>query len=99
MGFEQDTSDAAEAHEVEQHKLTHLPFGDIARSKVKESSHHESGPGGVSKFGTDNMGEDGTPITTPACSRRIDGTYFAKARVMVTQKKQSRRTCCPQVIR
>ena len=33
---------------------------------VKESPHHESSPGGASKFATDNMfmGEDGTPVTT-----------------------------------
>ena len=54
---------------VEQHELTHLPFetgvdtADVPR--VKESPHHESSPGGVSKFTTDYvlMSEDGTPIT------------------------------------
>ena len=40
--------------EVEQHELTHLPFRklcrDCVRAKGKESPHHESSPGGVSKF-------------------------------------------------
>ena len=39
MGFEQDTSDAAEAHEVEQHKLTHLLFGDIAHVPRLKKAH------------------------------------------------------------
>ena len=55
--------------EVEQHESTHLPFRSwcrhCVRAKGKESPHHESSPGGVSKSATDNMfmGEDGTPIT------------------------------------
>ena len=55
--------------EVEQHEFTHLPFRSwcrhCARAKGRESPHHESSPGGVSKFATDCMfmGEDGTPIT------------------------------------
>ena len=57
------------AAEVEQHTLTHLPFRNWCRhcvsTKGKESPHHESSPGGVSKFATDNMfmSEYGTPIT------------------------------------
>ena len=39
--------------EVEQHEPTHLPFRSwcrhCARAKSKESPHHESSPGGVSK--------------------------------------------------
>ena len=42
--------------EVEQHDLTHLPFRSwcrhCVRAKGKESPHHESSPGGVSKFAT-----------------------------------------------
>ena len=42
--------------EVEQHELTHLPFRGwcrhCVRAKGKESPHHESSPGGVSKFAT-----------------------------------------------
>ena len=55
--------------EVEQHELTHLPFRNLCRhfvrARSKESPHHESSPGGVSKFATDYMfmGEDGKPIT------------------------------------
>ena len=50
--------------EVEQHEFTHLPFRSwcrhCVRAKGKESPHHESSPGGVSKFATDYMfmGED-----------------------------------------
>ena len=55
--------------EVEEHELTHLPLRcwcrHCVRAKGKESPHHESSPGGVSKCATDYMfmGEDGTPIT------------------------------------
>ena len=55
--------------EAEQHELTLLPFPSwcrhCVRAKGKESPHHESSPGGVSKVATDYMfmGEDGTPIT------------------------------------
>ena len=55
--------------EVKQHESTHLQFRSwcrhCVRAKGKESPHHESSPGGVSKFATDYMfmGEDGTPIT------------------------------------
>ena len=53
--------------EVEQHEFTHLPFRSwcrhCVRAKGKESPHHESSLGGVSKFATDCKGEDGTPIT------------------------------------
>ena len=55
--------------EMEQHELTHFPFRNwcrhCVRAKGKESPHHESSPGGVSKCAADYvlMGEDGTPIT------------------------------------
>ena len=60
--------------EVAQHGLTHLPFRSWCRHCIratgKESPHHESSPGGVSKLATDLvfMGKDGTPITIPAVS-------------------------------
>ena len=67
--------------EVEPHELTNLPFRSwcrhCVRAKGKESPHHESSPGGVSKFATDYMfmGEDGTPITILAGYERIaEGT-------------------------
>ena len=45
--------------EVEKHELTHLPFRNwcrhCVRAEGKESLHHESSPGGVSKFATDYM--------------------------------------------
>ena len=81
MVFEQDAAGDAEAQparpvivlvlpseaEVEQHELTHLPCRSwcSVRAKGKESPHHESSFGGVSKFATDYtlMGEDRTPIT------------------------------------
>ena len=97
MGFEQDTADAAEVQparpgsvpvlpseaEVEQHELTHLPFRNWCRHRVrakgKESPHHESSPGGVSKFATDNMFicEDGTPITILAGYDGLTKAFFA----------------------
>ena len=55
MGFEQDTADAAEAQpaDVEQHELTNSSFRNwcrhCVRAKGKESPHHESSPGGMSK--------------------------------------------------
>ena len=73
MGFEQDIADAAEAQpagpgnvpvlpseaEVKQHELTHLPFQNWCRHRVRakgnESPQHESGLGGVSKFATDYL--------------------------------------------
>ena len=55
--------------EVEQTRVhTHLPFRSwcrhCVRAKGKESPHHESSLGGVSKFATVCKGQDGTPITT-----------------------------------
>ena len=91
--------------EVEQHELTHLPFRSwcrhCVRAKGKESPHHESSPGGVSKFATDYMfmGEDGTPITILAGDDGktkaffADFLYLAKARVTLTQEKHLRTTC------
>ena len=61
MGFDQDTAVAAEPQlpseaKVEHHKLTQFPFRNWCRHCVrafsKESPHHESSPGGVSKFAT-----------------------------------------------
>ena len=63
--------------EVEQHVLTDLPFRSwcrhCVRAKGKESPHHESSPGGVSKFPTDYMfmGEDArlrhaSPLLVPS---------------------------------
>ena len=69
--------------EVEQHELTHLPFRSCcrhcARAKGKESPHHESSPGGVSKFATNYvfMGEDGTPITILAGYDGLTNAFFA----------------------
>ena len=69
--------------EVEQHELTHLPSrswcGHCVRAKGKESPHHESSPGGVSKFATDFMfmGEDGTPITILAGYDGLTKAFFA----------------------
>ena len=69
--------------EVEQHELTHLLFRSwcrhCVRAKGKESPHHESSPGGVSKFATDYMfmGEDGTPITILAGCDRLTKALFA----------------------
>ena len=57
---------------VEQHELVHLPFRrwcrHCVRAQGKESPHHESSLGAVSKFATDRMfmGEDGTPIIISA---------------------------------
>ena len=96
--------------EVEQHELTHLPFRNwcrhCVRAKGKESPHHESSPGGVSKFATDYMfmSKDGTPITTLAGYDGLTKSFFAnvlpcRGRVMVTQKEHLRTTCCTQVIR
>ena len=46
----------------------------------KESPHHESSPGGVSKFATDYMfmGEHGTPITILAGNDGLTEAFFAK---------------------
>ena len=69
--------------EVEQHEVTHLPFRSWCRHSVraedKESPHHESSPGGVSKFATDYMfmGEDGTPITILAGYDGLTKAFFA----------------------
>ena len=69
--------------EVEQHELAQLPFWNwwrnCVRAKGKESPHHESSPGGVSKFATDSMlkGEDGTPITILAGDDGLTKAIFA----------------------
>ena len=69
--------------EVEQHELTHLPFRSwcrhCVRAKGKESPHHESSPGGVSKFATDYMFmvEDGRPITISAGYDGLTKAFFA----------------------
>ena len=70
--------------ELEQHELTHLPFRKWCQhcvyvSRAKESPHHESTPGGVSKFATDYMfvGEDGTPITISAGYDGLTKAFFA----------------------
>ena len=65
MGFEQDTADAAAAQPARLGNVPvltsepHLPFRNwcrhCVRAKGKESPHHESSPGGVSKFATDDM--------------------------------------------
>ena len=63
---------------VEQHELTHLPFRSwcrhCVRAKGKESPHHESSPGGVSKFATE--GEDGTPIIILAGYDGLTKAFF-----------------------
>ena len=69
--------------EVEQHELTHLPFRSwcrhCVRAKGKESPHHESSPGGVSKFATDYMfmREDGAPITILVGYDGLTKAFFA----------------------
>ena len=69
--------------EVEQHELTHLPFRHwcrhCVRAKGKESPHHESSLGGVSKFATDFLflGEDGMPITIRAGYDGLTKAFFA----------------------
>ena len=69
--------------EVEQHELTHLPFRSwcrhCVRAKGKESPHHESSPGGVSKFATNFMfmGDDGTPMTCLAGYDGLTKAFFA----------------------
>ena len=97
MGFELDSAVADEAQparrghvpvlpseaEVEQHKLTHLPFRSwcrhCVRAKSKEIPHPEARPGGVSKFATDCMfmGEGGTPITILAGFDGLTKALFA----------------------
>ena len=49
------------------------------RAKGKDSPHHESSLGGVSKFATDYMfmGGDGTPITIPADYDALTKAFFA----------------------
>ena len=82
--------------EVEEHELTSLfpkLMQTCVHAKGKQSPHHLSSPGGVSKSPTDSMfmGEDGTPITTLAGYDGLTKAFFANlylanARVMVTQK-------------
>ena len=71
--------------------------------KGEESLHHESRPGGVSKFSRDKMfmGEDGTPITILAVYDGLTTAFFA---TIVPCKGTShgdaeRALGCPQVIR
>ena len=78
--------------EVEQHELTHLPFRSwcrhCVRAKGKESPHHESSTGGVSKFATDCMfmGEDGTPITISAGYDGFTKVFFANVVVWMAAR-------------
>ena len=70
---------------TKQHGLTHLPCRSwcrhCVRAKDKDSQHHGSSPGGVSKFATNYivMGEDGTPITVPAGYDELTKTLFPNA--------------------
>ena len=70
--------------EVEQHELTHLLFRNwcrhCVRAKGKKRPHHESSPGGVSKFATDHMfiGEDGAPITILVSCDGLTKAFFAE---------------------
>ena len=60
----------------------HVPFQNwcrhCVRAKGRETPHHESSPGGVSKFATDSgHGEDGTPITILAWYDTLTKAFFA----------------------
>ena len=77
--------------------------------KGKESLHHESSAGGVSKFATDYMftGEDGTPITIQAGCHGVTKAFFANLVLCKgtshgyaeREREYSQPTCCPLVIR
>ena len=97
--------------DVKQHELAHSPFRNwcrhCVRANVEESPHHESSPGGVSKFATDFlfMGEDGTPIIILAGCDGLTKAFFANIVPCkgtshgVMQKEHLCTACCPQVIR
>ena len=85
--------------EVEQHEPTPQAGADTAHvPRTRKSSHHQASLGGVSKFAIDYMCMDETPATILVgygglTKAFLPTWYFAKARIISTQKERSPTTC------